>query len=164
MTLKKPSDTLSHTHTSSRSVKSAHRCILVHQVGSMTFLYGLLVLLASLLFFLYLSDKKDMENWWKRCLKSRGCIWPILNDSHLSNYVFSIDKGFKSTHCCRLLQWKDILCFNGNSTLVCIGLENDDLVEVDRKLGLRFKIIIQWSTCLDVGFQVFWFGAYLSFI
>ncbi len=46
-----------HTHISSRSGTVTHRCILVHQVRSMTFLYGLLVLLTSLLLFLYLQDK-----------------------------------------------------------------------------------------------------------
>lgn len=88
--------------------------------------------------------KKTLKTDEKAVMTSRGCIRQNLNDLHLSNDVFSIDKGFKSTHCCRLLQRKDVLCFNGNSTLICVGLKNDDLVTEQKGLvwlWLKFKIV-----------------------
>lgn len=105
-------------------------------------------------------------------MKSRGCIRQNLNDLHLSNDVFSIDKGFKSTHCCRLLQWKDVLCFNGNSTLVCVGLKNDDLVTEQKKfwLWLKFEIvsIILYSIIYFIFYFVnpvgFYFEVLLNFL
>lgn len=48
---------------------------------------------------------------------------------YLSHHMFPIDESLKSTHCCRISQWEDILCLNGHRAQVGVFLENDDLKE-----------------------------------
>lgn len=47
--------------------------------------------------------------------------------------MFPIDESFKSTYCCRIIQWEDILGFNGHRAHVGVFLENDDLKEDNRE-------------------------------
>lgn len=46
---------------------------------------------------------------------------------YLSNDMFAIDESFKSTHCCRIRQWENVLCLNGHCAQVGVFLEDDDL-------------------------------------
>lgn len=51
----------------------------------------------------------------------------IVSRVYLSHHMFPIDKSFKSTNCCRVREWEDVLCLNGHGAPVGIFLENDDL-------------------------------------
>lgn len=73
--------------------------VLVHQVGSVAFLHGLLVLFASRLLLLHLRSKRaTLESCLLRLIKpaKTGKKTP----AYLSHHVLPVDKSLKSTNCC----------------------------------------------------------------
>lgn len=62
---------------------------------------------------------------------------------YLSHHMFPIDESFKSTHCCRIIQWEDILGLNWHRAQIGVLLENDDLKEDrDEMRDVYFQCLI----------------------
>lgn len=51
--------------------------------------------------------------------------------------MFPIDKSFKPAHCCRIIQWEDVLRFNGHSAQIGVFLEDDDLKEIKKRADIE---------------------------
>lgn len=125
--------------------------------------YGLFILFTRLLLLLHLGNNTTAHNTilhmhnWSPCAPERVRV------NYLSHYMFPIDEGLKTTHSSRIIQWEDVLGFDGGGALIGVCLEDDDLV-ANRREACYLRTDVQPSMVQSsiVEFRLDWNWLILS--